>query len=277
MILRNNSQKKLYTLTLATSLFLCCFNASMVTTNSSETATEPDVNFYGMLEDHAHIAPVEAILIGGRYETIPVYQKIDLKKNVDSQDNLPHDIDPKQNKTFINLQDVKSIALEHPNNPAASSIQINGKTYIQIIIELLHGSKKKYLVESTRKINCKEIDKGEDVEEKLTMQARDINFIHVKKLTIKGHRSNNSYKAIDISPSSKETIPSKASEKQNSALMQQKANFQNNAAELLHTIEENVKNLPMDNASAFETMRSTILTLLKSLRDQLQKFLDMIK
>ncbi len=62
-----------------------------------------------------------------------------------------------------------------------------------------------------------------------------------------------------------------------SALAKEKNNFKNNAADLLHAIEENVKNLPMDNPTAFETMRSTILTLLKTLRDQLQKFLDMIK
>ncbi len=261
------NHKQVYTIILAFSLLFCCFNGSVVTTtNSSEQGNEPEINFYGTLEDHTHTANIQYILIGGRYESIPVYQNIP-RTQQDDADII--DIDPKQNKALINLQDIKSIALEHANNPAASSIKINNKTYIQIIVELLHGTKKKYLVESTRKITCKEIDKSTDVQENSTLHTRDINFIHVKKLTMQGFKSNVSYQAPQISPISKES--------KQPTVAQEKKDFKNNAAELLHAIEENVKNLPMDNESAFETMRATILTLLKSLRDQLQKFLDMIK
>jgi len=261
--IKNNN--RIYTIAIAFSALLCCFNGSVVTTtNSSEQTTEPDINFYGTLEDHTHTANIQSILIGGRYESIPVYQ--DIPRTKENNNNV--DIDPKQNKILINLQDIKSIALEYANNPATSSIKINNKTYIQIIVELIHGTKKKYLVESTRKITCKEIDKSADVQEKPTLQIRDINFIHVKKLIIQGFKSNVSYETPQISPISKESTKP--------TLSQEKKDFKNNAAELLHAIEENVKNLPMDNESAFETMRATILTLLKSLKDQLQKFLDMI-
>ena len=59
--------------------------------------------------------------------------------------------------------------------------------------------------------------------------------------------------------------------------LQQKNKFKVDVAQILHSIEENIKNLPIDNPTAFETMRETALLLLKSLRDQLQKFLDMVK
>lgn len=263
---------------MALSTMFFCWNGSVVNTNGP-TSTEPDINFYGTLEDHAHTVQIESILIGGKYESIPVYQPITSSKQHDKNNDSTQQIDPKQNKILINLQDITSIALQHPNNPTASSIQINGKTYIQIIVELLHGSKKKYLVESTRKISCKEIDKHSSSQENPTFQVRDLNFIHVKKLIIKGFKSNYPYQAPQISPISKEASSIKASEKDASisTISQEKKEFKNNAAELLHAIEENVKNMPMDNPSAFEAMRSTVLTLLKSLRDQLQKFLDMIK
>lgn len=246
-------------------------------TSSSESSNEPDINFYGTLEDHAHTANIESILIGGKYESIPVYQQVAHFDHHEKNNTPGTEIDPKQNKTLINLEDIKSITLQHPHNPTSSSIQVNNKTYIQIVVESLHGTKKKYLVESTRKITCKEIDKSADVQEKQTLQTRDINFIHVKKLNIKGYKSNHPYQAPQINPVSKESFLTKTMTDTPPLLSQEKKDFKNNAAELLHTIEENVKNLPMDNPTAFETMRSTILILLKSLRDQLQKFLDMIK
>lgn len=267
--MKNIKTSKINIWTIALFTILCCWNGSMVDTNSSEASTQPDIKFYGTLEDHAHTAPVESILIGGKYESIPVYQQIAASAQSDKKNGETQNIDPKQNKTLINLQDIKSIALQHPNNPTSSSIQVNNKTYIQIVVESLHGTKKKYLVESTRKITCKEIDKSTKDQENPTLQARDINFIHVKKLIIKGHKSNYPYQSPQVEPVSKEsTKPSLAKEK---------TEFKNNAAELLHAIEDNVKNMPTDNPYTFETMRSTILTLLKSLRDQLQKFLDMIK
>src|SRR3989338_4507620 len=193
--MNKNINSKIYVWAMTLATMSSCWNGSMVTT-STEVSTQPDINFYGTLEDHAHTVEVESILIGGKYESIPVYQQVTVSNNSQQDQN----IDPKQNKTLINLQDVKSIALQHPNNPTTSSIQVNNKTYIQIVIESLHGSKKKYLVESTRKITCKEIDKSAEIIEKPTLQSRDISFVHVKKLTIKGYRSNTLYKAPQISP-----------------------------------------------------------------------------
>jgi len=270
------SHTKFYTWSMALSALLTCWNGSVVTTTSQEPQSiAPDINFYGTLEDHINTASIESILIGGRYESIPVYQQAALIKEQDAV-TAP---DPKQNKTLINLQDIKSIALAHPESPTASSIKVNNKIYIQIIVESLHGTKKHYLVESMRKISCKEIDKGADIKTKPTLQDRDLNFIHVKKLTIQGYRSNTAYQApkIDVNTDTPFTRPAAGQVQEKEKLMEHKNEFKDNAAQLLHAIEENVKNMPLDNPTAFETMRSTILTLLKSLRDQLQKFLDMIK
>jgi len=267
--MNNIKKSKVQVWTIALSTILCCWNGSLVDSNASEASTKPDIEFHGTLEDHANTAPVESILIGGKYESIPLYQQIAAPTQSDKKSGEAQDIDPKQNKTLINLQDIKSIALQHPSNPTSSSIQVNNKTYIQIIVESSHGTKKKYLVESTRKVTCKEVDKNTKDQDSPTLQSRDINFIHVKKLIIKGHKSNHPYQSAQIETTSKEsTKPS---------LSKDKTEFKNNAAELLHAIEENVKNMPTDNPYTFETMRSTILTLLKSLRDQLQKFLDVIK
>lgn len=265
--MKNFIYSKNSTLLLALLTLLCCANGSIVdTTNNSESTVGPDVNFYGVLEDHVNTVDVTSILIGGKYREIPVYSET----TSSTQHEISHqNIDPQQNKTLINLEDIISIALEHPNNPSASTVQINGKAYIKIVVESLQKTKKIYIVESTRKITCKEIDKSLDVHESPILKNRNVNFIHVKKLLIKGYKSDFQQKSSQIAPISK------ISEKP--TLSQEKKDFKNNAAELLHAIEENVKNLPMDNSSAFEAMRSTILTLLKSLRDQLQKFLDMIK
>jgi len=226
------------------------------------------MNFYGIIEDHVHTSQVESILIGGKYQDIPVYQEMHNHKNHHgtSDKKLQIAIDPKQNKILLNLKDIKSISLQHPHSPTANTIVINHKQYIQIIIELINGTKKHYLVESLRKITCNEINTSHDKNMKPTLQHRDLNFIHIKKLTIKGYKKENAFQAAQPEPISNIQSPEKTT-----------ADFKNNAAELLQAIEENVKNLPLENSSAFKTMQATIITLLKSLRDQLQKFLDMIK
>lgn len=271
----------IYTWTIAIASFLFCFNGSVIT-NTPDSSTDPDVNFYGVLEDHVHTAQVEYILIGGKYESIPVYQTVTAAQ-IKAKEEKNQEIDPKQNKILLNLQDIKSITLEHPNNPTASAIQINSKNYIQIVVQSIQGTQKKYLVESTRKINCKEVDKSLEGTSK-TFQSRDINFIHIKKLTISGYKSGTPYKAPTITPISdsitntqKINASSSKSIDEKNTILKEKEIFKNNAAEILQAIEENVKNMPIDNPTAFETMKSTVLTLLKTLRDQLQKFLDMIK
>ncbi len=272
--MKNSAIKNIQMWMIVISSLLCCWNGSIVNTNTASNAqVGPDVNFYGRLQDHQHTAYVESILIGGKYESIPFYQHSTIPQQGGA------DIDPKQNKSLLNLQDIKSISLAHPENPSHSSIKINNRTYIQIMIETLHGSQKPFLVESTRKISCKEVEQSSTAAPSIN-QSRDISFVHVKKLSIEGYKSNHPYQAPALDVSQKAPTPTAAQPQQVSTdenILKEKDELQANTAQILDSIEENVKNMPLDNPSAFKTMQSTILVLLKSLRDQLQKFLDMIK
>ena len=269
---------KILTTFIAISALFCCFNGSVVNSTTS-TSTEPDVNFYGTLEDHTHTGQIESILIGGKYESIPVYQPIKPATYHDKNITAEQDMDPKQNKVLINLQDIASISLHHPESPTKSSVQLNGKNFVTIIVESLHGTKKKYLIEANRKITCTEIEKKSTQQDTETLGNRDLSFIHIKKLTIKGYKAKGNYQAPAIQDINETLSTGKASMQKidTTTSIEDKNKFKNNAAELLTAIEENVKNMPTDNPSAFKAMQSTILTLLKTLRDQLQKFLDMIK
>ena len=143
---------KTYFSTMIIAIFFCCFNGSVVDTNSTTTSMAPDANFYGTLEDHYRTAQIESILIGGKYESIPVYQDV-LKSMTDKKEKIAGEtIDPKQNKILLNLKDIKSIALKHPENLTTSSILVNSKSYIQIIVTSISGTKREFLIESTRRI-----------------------------------------------------------------------------------------------------------------------------
>jgi len=238
----------------------------MVDSNTSEKATDPDSNFYGKIEDHSRTAQVESILIGGKYEKIVVYQEVIKNSEISNEA-----IDPKQNKILINLKDIKSIALQYPENPMASSIKVNNKNYIKIIIESINGIKKYFLVESTRKLTCREMETGTDITENHVYQVRDLSFMHIKKLTIIGYKSD---KRLHQSESIE---PTRRTFEQSSTTKDEKNKLKADTENLIYTIEQNVRNLPIDNPTALATMKETILTLLKSLRDQLQKFLDMVK
>ena len=255
---------------MVTSILLCCCNGSVVDNGSGSTSTDPDTNFYGTLEDHFKKSQVESILIGGKYESIPVYQDV-IKSMTDKKDKAPEDvIDPKQNKILINLKDIKSIALKHPENLTSSSISINNKTYVQIIVTSISGAKKEFLIEGSRRITCKERDNGPDKQDTVILQNRDLNFTHIKKLNIHGYKSEKQqHAASDLIPTAHKVETKLSADEKNK--------FKVDTAQILHSIEENIKNLPTNNPTAFETMRETVLLLLKSLRDQLQKFLDMVK
>src|SRR3989339_273642 len=226
------------------SILLCCYNGSIVDSDSANTSTDPDTNFNGTLEDHFRKAQVESILIGGKYESIPVYQDI-AKSITDKKDKIVDDIiDPKQNKILINLKDIKSIALKHPENLNASSISINNKKYVQIVVTSLSGTKKEFLIEGSRRITCKELDAGSEKQDSSTLQDRDLNFTHIKKLTIAGYKSDKKRNSVtDLLPVSQKIESKLTSEEKNK--------FKTDTAQILNAIEENIKNLPINNPTAF--------------------------
>ena len=239
---------KRYIFTILSSVLIFCFNGSVMDTGSAKDSTV-DVNFQGTIEDHRRTADVQFILIGGKYENIPVYQ-VPQKSKMDSA------IDPKQNKILLDLNEIDSIALKHPESPSQSEITVNNRKYVHIVVAYPHGTKKEFIVESSRRVKCQEANENKAAA--TSYEDRDLSFSHIKKLTIKGFKKTSS-KEVDVK------------------LEKQKNVFKENTQNIIDKIEDNVKNLPMDNPNTFEKMKDTILSLLKSLRDQLQKFLDMVK
>jgi hypothetical protein len=231
---------------------LCNWNGSIIGENETK---EPGISFYGELSDHYRTAPVEDILIGKKYQSIPVYQTLSAEDRKKTEG-----VDPKLNKILIDLKEVFTIELKHPENPTASEIELKGRKYVEIIVTSIHKTQKHFLIESSRKITCKEEDKLIDPASVTTLQTstfvdRDLNFIHVKKLTIKGWKSEHQVSA----PSQDE-----------------KTDIKKDTSHILDDIEKNIKNLPENNPTLLLQVKETLITLLKLLRAQLQKIVNMI-
>lgn len=250
-----------------------CWNGTLVDT--SEKSKLPDVNFYGTIEDNKEGSfNFEYILIDRKYENIPVYAYTNIKslrkrllQKIDAKDsNGDKKDDPSQNIARLNLSEIKSIELLHPSQPTASIVEINGKDYIEIGVTLINGTKHNYIIETTRKITCKQIDKGTDNKQNIFID-RDLTMMQVKKIAIKGYKSPND---------SDEKRTTRGSS-QNISQEEKKESISKHTEYLLDQIEENVKNLSADNATAMEKMKNTITILLKSLREQLQKMLDLLQ
>lgn len=264
--MKRGNPKSINILSILTIVILTCWNGSMIDSNTKDK--RPDVNFYGTLQDHQSITNVEDILIGGKYKQIPVYQEIDLtkkstmKESVDQVKSSSKEIDPKQNKTLLDLDEVASIALKYPDQPIEHEVTINNTKYIEIIVTSINNSKQTFLVESSRDLSCLKIDKGPEQNKKPVLEERKLNMIHVKNLIIKGKKA-----AQDMNQS-------RMRDEMESS---DKVEIAKNIEESLDQIEKNVKNLPHDDPSQFEKFKDSIISLLRSLRDQLQKMLHMIK
>lgn len=261
--MKSHLYKKYICSTLVILTTICCWNGSMVESTTSNK--RPDVNFFGQIEDHYKTFAAEDILIGGKYEVIPVYQAI-TKKNNSNENNK--DIDPKQNKALLDLYEIKSIELKHPTEPTASQININNRDYSEIIVTSINDTKKNYLIESGRKITCKEIDKGPKGE---VHEERELNITHLRKLTITGYKGATPEpmkKSYDQVSQSTQAAEDKESEKKDIA---------HNTNSLLDQIEKNVQNLSQESPTTFESLKSSILTMLKALREQLQKMVNMLQ
>jgi len=251
---------------------ITCWNGSMVDTNSKDK--RPDMNFYGYLEDHTlKEAKVEDILIGGKYEQIHVYQLLDHKVkdllNKNKQTDLDNtsketikDLDPRQNKVLIDLQEVSYIELKYPDRPVENEININNKKYVEITIGNITGTKNDYMIESNREVTCKKIDKGPQEDQKPVFEERKLNMIHVRKLVISGYKSN------------PDKIKSSA---RDAATESDKTKISSDTEKILDEMEQKVNNLPKEDPSNYQKVKDSLVSLLRSLRNQLQKLLDMIK
>lgn len=244
---------------LSLAVIFTCWNGSIVDT-SKDKNKRPDMNFYGELTDHYTTCRVEDILIGDKYEQIPFYAPIKLEpKSTDETKKI--EIDPKQNKALVDLQEVSIIELKYPTKPIEHEININNKKYIEVTITNITGSKNDYIVESNREISCKKIDKGPEGDQKPVFEERKLNMIHLNKLVISGYKSN----------------PDTTKSSSRDATVSEKSEVSQGTEKILDQIEEKVNNLPKEDPSNYEKIKESLLSLLKSLRNQLQKLLNMIK
>jgi hypothetical protein len=245
---------------LSLAIIFTSWNGSMVET-SKDKDKRPDINFYGELTDHSTTCQVEDILIGGKYEQVSFYSSIKLEAKSADENKKAIEVDPKQNKVFVDLQEISVIQLKHPDRPIEHEININNKKYVEIEVTSITGSKNDYIVESNREISCKKIDKGPEGDQKPVFEERKLNMIHVKKLLISGYKSN----------------PDKTKSASRDTTVSEKSEVSSKTEKILDQIAEKVNNLPKEDPSNYEKVKDSLLSLLRSLRNQLQKLLDMIK
>lgn len=250
---------------------MTCWNGSMVETNTKDK--RPDMNFYGHLEDHTQKeTKVEDILIGGKYEQIPVYQILDSKTKellnkstqveVDNKSKeIIKDLDPRQNKVLLDLQEISFIELKSPDHPVENELNINNKKYVEITIGNITGTKNEYMIESNRELSCKKIDKGPQGDQKPVFEERKLNMIHVRKLVVSGYKSN----------------PDKIKSSAREAAESDKTKVSGDTEKILDEMEQKVNNLSKEDPSNYQKVKDSLVSLLRSLRNQLQKLLDMIK
>ncbi len=263
------SQSKNGLLYLAALTTIFCWNGSVV--DSSSKDKRQDTNIYGEVQDHKEIFKAEDISIAEKIDNIRLYQTIDdVQKATDtnadkdsgknSDKNIKMDMNPTKNWTPLDLRNVSTIEACHPENPTASEITINNRKYIEIKVTFINDNKETYLVESSRMISCLKINKGPDENKASILEKRNISMLHMVKITIKGYKS-----AQDVSKKRDDDHDNK------------KAEVSGATEKILDQLEENVKNLPHDDSSQYAKIKSTMLSLLKSLREQLQKMLNMLK
>jgi hypothetical protein len=242
-------------------VLLTCWNGSMVDSGSKDK--RPDVNFYGTLNGEQ----VEDILIGGKYNEIPVYKLIEsenkstMKESVDQSKSSMAEKSPTSDQTKLNLDDVASIALKYPETPTAKEITINTKKYVTINVMLINSSMHEYMVEAERTINALAIDKGPNNDQPI-LSKRVVKMSALKNLIIKGRKAAQDMNQSRMRKENEDT---------------DKITLANNIEKDLDQIAQEVDNLPQHDPSQYEKFKSSIVKLLRSLRDQLQKMLNMIK
>lgn len=253
---------------------ITCWNGSVVDSNSKDKRL--DVNFYGTLQDHSDtIINGEDFAIGDKYKQIAVYpvpKTIETTATSTSSSSRtttatkPLEMDPKTNKVLIDLHDIASIEPRYPDKPIEHEIEINKNKYIEIVVTLINGSKQNYLIESSRELSCFKVDHGLDKNTKPILTKHKLNMIHVKNLTIKGKKA-----AEDVNESRIRK------DMENS----DKVEIAKNTEEILDQIQTKVEDLSsnetLQHDSQYERFKQSIISLLRSLRDQLQKMLSMIK
>ena len=260
------------TLPIALMLFFC-WNGTII--DSGSKSKLPDVNFYGTIECYEETFNFEYLLIKNKYEKITVHPiqsslknlKKRITENSANNNETNKTEDPTKSKGELSLFHTKTIELQDPHHPTASIIMLNQKEFAEIVVTLINGAKQNFLIENDLNISCQQVTNGSSNTKNNIFIPRFLPITKIKKLTIKGYRSTNYSDDSNVTKNSSDHIHQE----------DQKKEVAKHTENLLDQIEENVKNLSQENASTFEKMKSNIITLLKSLREQLQKMLNMLQ
>ena len=241
------------------SIFVCllCWNGSMVDSNNNEK--RPDTNVHGTITDHTETFDAQDIQFDKMIEKIPVYQNI-IPTEIKSDKSIKPNLNPTGNLIPLDLHIISSIEACHPDSPIASELEINNRKYMEINVTFSNGSQKKCLIECSRVISCVQVQKSPNNNQQPVFISREIKMIHLEKLIIKGYKSTQ-----DLSST-------KQSQKNNES-----TEIATQTEKILDQLEQNVKNLPQEPESQYTKIKHAMVSLLQSLREQLQKMLHLIK
>lgn len=131
---------------------------------------KPTINFYGTLTDTSENSyDVENITIAGMYKQVPFYTKPKSKE-----------IDPTINITKIDFAEIAELKVINPEQV----LIFNNRNYIevQIISKDTQRTASSYIIETSKRIICDQINTAGPIE-------KDLSFKALNTIVFKGHKS----------------------------------------------------------------------------------------
>src|SRR3990167_7075078 len=154
---------------LSAGVILLCVNMGMQNEGSVAGGGRPDINFYGTLKDNTGASyAVENITIGGMFKQIPVYAK-----------PASPTANPGDNRTLLDLKEIKAIIVPE----GEKELTFGGKPYTEIVVVSLDGTKRTYMIETSKLLRCGEKNASGDTEKELAFRA-------VMEINIRGYSDN---------------------------------------------------------------------------------------
>lgn len=165
--------------------FVCAVLVLLANWTTQDTTVTGDkkhrVNFFGTLEtQEGNKYKVENISIGMKYKQIYFYE---------APQEIPKDLmltkDPRKGFVAkIDLSEVTEIKVPHPERKLTFKKGTAKKEYVEVVIIFKdeEKTKRRYLIDPRKKIECDEITKAGPIE------LESLSFAALKHLVIKGYR-----------------------------------------------------------------------------------------
>lgn len=141
---------------------------------------KPDVNVYGMVQDNTgNIVRVENILIGSRYNQIPVYLK--------PQDLTQKNYNPSENVARLDLAEISKIYIENRD----TIYSFSNRPYLEItVLSNDNTTINKYIVETSKKVTFDEVNDSGPIEREVSMLALHELIIQGYERAVNGCKPN---------------------------------------------------------------------------------------